>query len=43
MPRIHEVIENRQEDHQDTVVDLKGIISKKPVSILIELGSCWIL
>jgi hypothetical protein len=32
-------MENRQEDHQDSVGELEGIISKKPIFILIDLGS----
>jgi uncharacterized protein affecting Mg2+/Co2+ transport len=37
--RIYAVVENRQEDHQASVVELEGIISNQPVSILIDPGS----
>jgi hypothetical protein len=30
-------VENRKVDHQNFVVELQGIISKQPISILIEL------
>jgi hypothetical protein len=36
---IYVVVENRQAYHQDYVVDMEGIISKKPISILIDLSS----
>jgi hypothetical protein len=39
VPRIYAVVENRQADHQDFVVELEGIISKQPISILIDPGS----
>jgi hypothetical protein len=39
VPRIYAVVENRQEDHQAFVVELEGIISKQPISILIDPGS----
>jgi hypothetical protein len=39
VPRIYAVVENRQADHQASVVELEGIISKQPISILIDPGS----
>jgi hypothetical protein len=39
MARIYAIIENRQAYHQVFVVELEGIICKKPISILIDLGS----
>jgi hypothetical protein len=39
VPRIYAVVENRQADHQASVVELEGIIAKKPISILIDPGS----
>jgi hypothetical protein len=39
VPRIYEAMENQQEDHQAFVVELEGITSKQPVSILVDLGS----
>jgi hypothetical protein len=29
-------VENRQEDQQDSIVELEGMISKQPISILVE-------
>jgi hypothetical protein len=37
VPRIYAVVENQQERPPSFVVELEGIISKKPVSILIDL------
>jgi hypothetical protein len=39
MPRIYADVENQQADHQASMVELEGIVSKKPVSILIDSGS----
>jgi hypothetical protein len=39
VPRIYAVVENQQADHQASVVELEGIISKQPISILIDPGS----
>jgi hypothetical protein len=36
IPRIYVAVENRQADHQDSMVELEGIITKQPISILIE-------
>jgi hypothetical protein len=36
VPRIYVVVENQQADHRDFVVELEGIVSKQPISILIE-------
>jgi hypothetical protein len=36
VPRIYVAMENRQADHQAFVVELEGIISKQPISILID-------
>jgi hypothetical protein len=38
IPKIYAVVENRQADHQTSVVDLEGIITKQPVSVLIYSG-----
>jgi hypothetical protein len=39
VPRIYAVVENRQADHQASVVELEGIITNQPISILIDPGS----
>jgi hypothetical protein len=39
MPRIYEVVDNKQADHQASVVEMEGMISNHLVSILIDLGS----
>ena len=39
IPRIYAALEDRQEDHQSTVVEVEGRIDKQYVSILIDLGS----
>jgi hypothetical protein len=36
MPRIYEAIENQQANHQASMVELEGIITKKLISILID-------
>ena len=39
VPRIYAALEDRQEDHQSTVVELAGKIVEQSVSILIDPGS----
>jgi hypothetical protein len=39
VPKIYAVVENRQADHQDYIVEMEGIIAKQPISILVDLGS----
>ena len=39
VPRIYAVLEDRQEDHQSTVVEVAGRIVEQSISILIDLGS----
>ena len=39
VPRIYAALEDRQEDHQSTVVELVGKIVEQSVSILIDPGS----
>jgi hypothetical protein len=39
MKTIYVSMDNRQYDHQDSVVDMEGMISNHLVSILIDLGS----
>ena len=39
VPRIYAALEDRQANHQSTVVEVAGKIVEKSVSILIELGS----
>jgi hypothetical protein len=36
--RIYAAVENRQADHQASVVELEGIIIERPISILIDPG-----
>jgi len=36
VPKIYVAVENWKEYHQDSVVELKSFISKKPISILIN-------
>ena len=38
IPKIYATVENRQEEHQD-FVELEGIFTKQPISILINLRS----
>ena len=44
VPRIYAALEDRQEDHQSTVVEVAGKIVEQPISILIDPGSkhCYI-
>jgi hypothetical protein len=39
VPRLYAIVENQQENHQASVVELEGIISRKTISSLIDLGS----
>ena len=39
IPRIYATLEDRQADHQSTVVEVEGKIAKQYVSILIDPGS----
>jgi hypothetical protein len=39
MPQIYAALDNRQVDHQASVVEMEGTISNHPVSILIDPGS----
>jgi hypothetical protein len=38
IPRIYATVENPQADHQVSVVELESIITRKPISILIDPG-----
>jgi hypothetical protein len=37
--RIYAVVENRQADHQASMVELEGIITEQPITILVDPGS----
>ena len=39
VPRIYASLEDRQEDHQSTVVEVEGNIVKQSIPILIDAGS----
>jgi hypothetical protein len=39
MPQIYAVVDNKQVDHQASVVEMEGMITNHLVSILIDLGS----
>ena len=39
MPRINAALENQQDDHQTSMVEIEGMIKNKPISILIDLGA----
>jgi hypothetical protein len=39
VPKIHATLDNRQVDHQASVVEMEGMISNHLVSILIDPGS----
>ena len=39
MPKINEALENRQEDHHTSMVEVKGIIQNQSISILIDPGA----
>jgi hypothetical protein len=38
MPHIYVALDNKQDDHQDSVVEMEGMIANHIVSILIDLG-----
>jgi hypothetical protein len=40
--RIYVVVENKKTNHQASMVELEGIISKKPISILICGGITYL-
>jgi hypothetical protein len=44
IPQIYATLDNRQDDHQASMVDMEGMISNQPVSILIDHGSnmCYV-
>jgi len=39
MPQINAALENRQADHQTSMVEIKGTLKNKPISILIDHGA----
>ena len=39
MPRICVALENRQVEHQNSMVEIEGMINNQPVSILIDPGA----
>jgi hypothetical protein len=39
LPQIYVALDNRQVDHQASMVEMEGTISNHPVSILIDPGS----
>jgi hypothetical protein len=39
MPQIYAALDNKQSNHQASVVEMEGMISNHLVSILIDLGS----
>ena len=39
MPRIYAALENQQEDHETSMVEIEGMINNQPISILIDLGA----
>ena len=39
MPRINAALENLQDDHQTSMVEIEGMIQNKPISILIDPGA----
>ena len=38
MPRINAMLENRQADFQTSMVEVEGMLSQKPISMLIDPG-----
>ena len=38
IPRINAALENRQADYQTSMVEVEGMLSHKPISILIDPG-----
>ena len=39
MPRIYAALENQQEDHETSMVQIEGMIKNQPISILIDIGA----
>ena len=39
MPRIYDALENQQEDHETSMVEIEGMMNNQPISILIDLGA----
>ena len=39
MPKICAALENRQADHQSSMVEIEGMINSQPISILIDPGA----
>ena len=39
MPIISAALENRQADHQTSMIEIKGMIKNQPISILIDPGA----
>jgi len=39
MPKINAALENRQADHQTSMVEIEGTINIRPISILIDIGA----
>ena len=39
MPRINAAMENRQADHQTSMVEVEGKLNQIPISILIDPGA----
>jgi hypothetical protein len=39
LPQFYATFDNRQDDHQASVVEMEGMIANHPVSILIDVGS----
>ena len=39
MPEIYAALENQQEDHETSMVEIEGMINNQPISILIDLGA----
>ena len=39
MSRICNALENRQEDHQNSIVEIGGMIKNQPISVLIDPGT----
>ena len=39
MPKICVALENRQEDHKNSMVEIEGMLNNQPISILIDPGA----
>ena len=39
MPRIYTALENQQEDHETSMVEIEGMMNNQPISILIDIGA----